>query len=626
MPQTPKVGFNFKNLNVQSSVPLLGVTNVVARTTKGPFEDPSTLITSPAQFARIFGSEIVPDGSVSNIERALLMGSKVRVSRVAGQGATYGWAKPMTVNAEAAAEVGRSVPSLTVPTNSSVIMVRLRDPADGVNGIDIPLAIRTREAGSPVIDNTGVNLDREFYLKLVYSDEPTIRVSIAQYASKNEDTGIPLSDTLITETPLFQAVAGSSGITPSINVNVFQNFIENAPNITLELIPDQTTGFGSMKEFAKGIHSNEDVISVLRQFSNWNGNIFRGVFEGDSVSHGNITDSTAYMSITEGNAGSTPTVADWISAYQASKEYYEAYQVILSHIHQHLPSDYQNVYTQVANDVHNTFEQILYVEVPKYAPGTYTPATTAETLSALKTLVNAIGPKKEVAYFGGGIKFYDNHGSLQKCDVLGAVCGLADTAASTYGPWYSFAGMNRGIVADAQGPVIKNLGGPGEINTLNEFAQWYMNLFVIKDTRNQGKRTMLWHNFTSNPINDSEKFLGIVRLNLYLKKNLRPILESYIEEPNTFDTWKRIYQEAKSDVLDDLVERNAITSYEWLGDQDAQSYDELQVNNEADVRQGKYHIVLKYKEVVPMQDIEIDVVIDIALNKSTGEISISQTA
>ena len=97
MPQTPRVRFNFKNLNVQSSVPLLGVINVVARTTKGPFEDPKDLIATPSQFTRIFGSEIVPDGSVSNIMKALEMGAKVRVSRVAGAGATYGWAKPMSV-------------------------------------------------------------------------------------------------------------------------------------------------------------------------------------------------------------------------------------------------------------------------------------------------------------------------------------------------------------------------------------------------------------------------------------------------------------------------------------------------------------------------------------------------
>ena len=103
MPQTPRVRFSFKNLNVQSSVPLLGVVNVVAMTTKGPFEDPKDLIATPSQFTRIFGSEIVPDGSVSNIMKALEMGAKVRVSRVMADGATYGWAKPMAVTGGAAA-------------------------------------------------------------------------------------------------------------------------------------------------------------------------------------------------------------------------------------------------------------------------------------------------------------------------------------------------------------------------------------------------------------------------------------------------------------------------------------------------------------------------------------------
>ena len=74
MPQTPRVRFSFKNLNVQSSVPLLGVVNVVAMTTKGPFEDPKDLIATPSQFTRIFGSEIVPDGSVSNIIRSIRCG------------------------------------------------------------------------------------------------------------------------------------------------------------------------------------------------------------------------------------------------------------------------------------------------------------------------------------------------------------------------------------------------------------------------------------------------------------------------------------------------------------------------------------------------------------------------
>lgn len=622
MPQTPRVRFNFKNLNVQPSVPLLGVVNMVAMTTKGPFEDPSDLISSPSQFIRIFGSEIVPDGSVSNITKALEMGAKVRVSRVAGKGASYGWAKPMAVTPAAAA---RSAPSTSVPGGSAIISIVISDPSGAENSLTMNMAIRTREAGSPVLDNTGVNLNRPFYLKLNVSTEPALRASIIQYGARDEETKIPTYDSILNETLFFSAVSANTtdGVTtPSINVNTLQNFLDNAPNITFEAIQGKEgDGQGTMETLATGIQTMEDIVSILRQFSNWNSNVMIGKITSGTVDADEVSDTNVYMECSEGTAGTNPGKDEWISAYNASKVYYEAYSVVLSHIHQHLDS-YMEVYIKVANDVHTTFENMLYVEVPKYAAGTRTPATVDETLTVLKTMVQTIGPKKEVAYFGGGIKYYNENGSLQKCDVLGSVVGLDATCASTYGPWYSFSGMNRGVIASALGPVMKNLGGPAEIDTLNEFAQWYMNLFVIKNTRTQGQRTMLWHGFTSNPVNDSEKFISIVRLNLYLKKNLRPILESYIEEPNTFETWKRIYYEAK-DLLDDLQNRKAITTYTWLGDQDAQSYEDLQVNNEADVRQGKYKAQLKYKEIVPMQDIEMDVIIDVSVNKSTGEISIS---
>jgi hypothetical protein len=595
---------------------------MVAMTTKGPFEDPSDLISSPYQFTRIFGSEIVPDGSVSNIMKALEMGAKVRVSRVAGKGASYGWAKPMTVTPAAAA---LSVPSTEVIDGSAIISIVISDPSGAENSLTMNMAIRTREAGSPVLDNTGVNLNRPFYLKLNVSTEPTLRASIIQYGARDEKTSIPTYDSILNETLFFSAVSANTtdGVTtPSINVNTLQNFLDNVPNITFEAIQGKEgDGQGTMKTLATGIQTMEDIVSILRQFSNWNSTIMIGKIASGTVDTNEVSDTNVYMECSEGTVGTDPGKDEWISAYNASKVYYEAYSVVLSHIHQHL-DNYIEVYTEVANDVHTTFENMLYVEVPKYAAGTRTPATVDETLTALKTMVQTIGPKKEVAYFGGGIKYYNENGSLQKCDVLGSVAGLDATCASTYGTWYSFSGMNRGVIASALGPVMKNLGGPAEIDTLNEFAQWYMNLFVIKNTRTQGQRTMLWHGFTSNPVDDSEKFISIVRLNLYLKKNLRPILESYIEEPNTFETWKRIYYEAK-DILDDLQTRNAITSYEWLGDQDAQSYEDLQVNNEADVRQGKYKAKLKYHEVVPMQDIEMDVIIDITVNKSTGEISIS---
>lgn len=47
-----------------------------------------------------------------------------------------------------------------------------------------------------------------------------------------------------------------------------------------------------------------------------------------------------------------------------------------------------------------------------------------------------------------------------------------------------------------------------------------------------------------------------------------------------------------------------------MGDQDANSYSELSVNNEQDVRQGKYKAILKYKDIVPMQEVTMSIIID----------------
>lgn len=134
---------------------------------------------------------------------------------------------------------------------------------------------------------------------------------------------------------------------------------------------------------------------------------------------------------------------------------------------------------------------------------------------------------------------------------------------------------------------------------------------VIKDTPDAGKQTMLWHLFTSQVKQDSERFLSIVRLNLYLKKSLRPIFQKYLEEPNIWNTWNKIWLEIKP-ILDNLVDEDAMSEYTYMGDQDASSYDQLSVNNEADVRQGKYKVILKYKDIVPMQEVTINIVIDSA--------------
>lgn len=86
MPNSPSVKFTIENNNIDLTTPQIGVSMVLARTEKGPFYDPSKLITSVTQFVNEFGGEFVPDGSASNIEKALAVGSKLRVIRIPGTG------------------------------------------------------------------------------------------------------------------------------------------------------------------------------------------------------------------------------------------------------------------------------------------------------------------------------------------------------------------------------------------------------------------------------------------------------------------------------------------------------------------------------------------------------------
>lgn len=573
MPNTPRVDFRFENNNIQASVPLLGVSHVVACTTKGPANDPSLILNSYAQFQNVFGEEIVPDGSISNIQKAFELGSRMRVSRVLPFGATQGYAG--------------TTENITQPTSAEKITFMFKKA--GEENKEYSFLIRTKNTGEEIV--TGGNYDLVFQ----YSSQGIpLKVTLSQKAKD----GTVLSNPI----PFINFInLGSEGTTipnlkSSVDLDVLQNFINTVPYI--ELVPA-----------TEGFTSTDQMMVDMRKYAT-NADLFVNI--GDSILTSGYT-KTMTLNMYQGNSGSGYNhEGPWKNAFDALEDYNDGYQTILSHIHMHMidsSMEFLNVYAHVGKKITNHFESVLYVEIPKELAYEEDPIT--DMTNFTQSLMSIMGFSKNICYFGGGIKYYNNSGVLQNCDVLGTVIGLGDASASKYGPWFSFSGMNRGVVYNALGPVMPNLGTPSKIEDLQSLAEWCINLFVVKDTSTRGKQTMLWHGFTSNPINSSDKFLSITRLNLYIKKNLRPILESFLEEPNTWDTWRSIYYLGRT-VMDDLVNNRAMTSYEWLGDQDAKSYGDLQINNEADVRQGKYKIVLKYKDIVTLQEITMDVVIDSA--------------
>ena len=552
MSNSPILKFNLKNNNVESTVPLNGVSVVLARTTKGPQNDPSTLISSLSQFSKVYGKEIVPDGSISNIEKALAGGSTLRIVRVQGSDATKG---------------------LVGTKDKDLFSIQ-------VGSIKIGFGLQTKYkgdsigSGSTYTFQAALNGSSVVY-KVVDADGNTILDSGTMFTFKSKDDN---------NAAVFDYLALS---------NFFQSNQYFEPIITTP--NGQITSIEGMIDWLGTVDGSNQTITV--QFNS-----------------AELTTTYTSVNGTPGNQGTTPTLQDWETAFESILDFNDMYQVIASHIHQHLPTDSVEFHSFVKTYADKLQEWIYYIECPKIND------TKAKMIAWMNTTLAAVGHSMFIAYFGAGIKYYNNAGILKDCDVLGSVIGLGDASAINYGPYKSFAGMNRGTLPDALGPVSPNYGSPSRYDDINDLAHSYLNLIVVKDTKSSGKVAMLWHNFTSQVKQDSFRFISNVRLVLYMKKQFRPIIESYFEEPNIWGSWKRLYLEAKP-IIDDLVTNEAITDPNWIGDQDATSWSDLQINNEADARQGKYHAQFKFKDVATMQEITLDLVIDQASKESSVSIS-----
>lgn len=578
MPNSPSVNFEFKNDNVLQTTPMLGVSCVLARTTKGPYDDPSELIQSFSQFQRVFGSEIVPDGSVSNIEKAFNGGSKLRIIRVLGKGATKG------VISVAAARSARTTRSSEEESSS---VTETSEEAS-------PKSLFKFTSGSTTV---GFGLVTKGYGDPIGSAE-TFNVKVYKQANTIYYQVVSANGQVLEQGPIITYKTADTVNNTSVDYLALSAFAKNSEYL-VPVMTDTVEGIKSWNNFIKWL--TDDVDGTKNPID-------------IKLNNAAITTNVVNLNGTIGNAGTTPTADEWIASLEFVKDYVDVYQFACSHIHQHLTKDQDvlKVHKAAVDMVKELQEYTYYIEVPKYTTH-YTqgdqPRDLKSIITWIQTCLGTVGNSKYVAYFGGGIKYYNVDGNLVDSDVLGTIVGLGDASASQFGPWKSFAGMNRGIIYDGNGPVCPNYGSPSRTKELNELAQNYANIICIKDVPNQGKQTLLWHCFSSQVKQDSERFLAIVRLNLYLKKNLRPILEKYLEEPNIWNTWNKIYLEVKP-MLDNLVDEDAMSEYTWMGDQDANSYNDLSVNNEADVRQGKYKAILKFKDIVPMQEITMGIYID----------------
>lgn len=579
MPESPNVTFNVINNNTASVETQLGIGFVIARTTKGKFFDPSLIINSLNQFKENFGEEIVPDGSLSNIQRALSLGSKVRVCRV-GHLTESGNLDAV----KGTLTTGKVSGNIYVPDTGDALNLVLTGYEE--NPITLKFRFKTKEYGGDISSINGkfmcvFSLVGNTVYSTLYNTNTVSNIKNAFQVYQNPLVSFKNGDV---SNPLF------------FDTTEFKKFIQFDKYLETEFIQAL---HGS--EVSTTIVTLEDVYQLLNKAQTVNATTLQINDSGAVPLTLSSIQRLTYLG-TIGNSGTKPVADDWKIAIEYARDYNDYYDVFCSHVHQHLGDTAMAVHQAAALVVESMGNSIYDIEIPK----------TNVTAAQINAAKEAIGiNSKYVAYFAGGLNLYNNQGTLQGCDVLGTVLGLSASAATQFGPWYSFAGQNRGIVGDAKGPVANNYGGIGNYAQLNTLSKNSINIFVIKETATGAKATMLWHNFTSSLSSDSERFLNVERLIIYIKKILRPVMERYLEEPNTFGTWDKMYLEIEP-IMIDIENRQGVSEWEWIGDQYISSFNELQVNTESDVRQGKYKAILRIKDVVALQNITIDITIDAA--------------
>jgi len=203
------------------------------------------------------------------------------------------------------------------------------------------------------------------------------------------------------------------------------------------------------------------------------------------------------------------------------------------------------------------------------------------------------------AFYTGSLKVkHPSTGATLVISEIGDILGAFARSDAEFGEWAAVYNETRGLISKTIG-VFQNFGGPGNYEKLNALANNRINAVITEN----GK-TMIWGNATAERTTSVTNFLNIRRLGLLIKKELSPVMKSYLSEPNDVPTWMAIYVRVKP-YLDGLVQKRALYEYNWQGDQFAASLNNLTVNDPIQVQLGKYKAKLSCSPIPGMNDFSL---------------------
>jgi len=598
MPNTANVKFKYTDNTSRVTVPQGGISFVLGPTEYGAVADPSSVITSWAKYQRLFGGLVPGNDFPLLCQKALERGAKLRVSRVVHYSDVTDASTDTTVKATPLA-TGSIVFSDDFVTGDSIDLEINGTAITTVNFIINNLktleALATELMRSPLIANAYVNVAGDGLL--IEFTEPGVTLDNITVTGSGTTTG--------TFDGTVEAFINSAGQTlfklkAKYGGEGYNNIAMAVTNILSDGTFTLKITLGTLTE----TYANLKVVPGTISGSSFLESLAESLLvEPVYISTSSVTDITPSIRVAvgfkDGANGDSVANTDYIGDSSAKNGFHAFDQVDDALQIAALAIDENLVGVHVAGDAYAQNRMDL-----SYLGHLANDNTSADSIvSARGTAIDS----KYCQLYGGGVIIIDPLTGLKRniselADILGN-CAFTD---ENYAPYYSIAGINRGKFNGVLG-VVNNFGTPGLFEDLQLISLAQVNMAVNKSGTN-----MLSGNFTCQRADTQTKFASITRGLIWLTKTLKPTLELFLEEPNVPATWNRMYQTVRP-FLDGLVGK-FFYDYQWQGDQFVGKVDddELQINNAADVSEGKYKVKFIVQLIPSLQEIEVEVVMTTA--------------
>lgn len=212
--------------------------------------------------------------------------------------------------------------------------------------------------------------------------------------------------------------------------------------------------------------------------------------------------------------------------------------------------------------------------------------------------------------FAGGLSVTNPLDNLPvSISEIGDATGIIARKDTAVGEWFAFSGDKRGIVRNALG-VLVNVG----TGAYRAKADDYNRNGIIPVIQDANKNIKFWGNPTLYQTSSLLQKAEVAELIVFLYRSLNQLIPKELWEPNDPQTWKAIYRRVSPFIIF-LANNRALWNKPkdvdlwYQGDQNAQTIDDIVINNSAAIDAGQYTFRLFLQPKVALKYVIVPVII-----------------